>query len=154
MRRAAYATGCALGISLASSACQSPALDGLRGARLYASGSEALEAGDAERAIDALEAAARLVPHASEIQNHLGLAYWQNEEFDRAAAAFDRAIELDCDNDAARVNRAQLLEANAAIPIGTGDAAGQEPVDSDMNAPQASSSGATRVAPSIQGNPP
>ena len=45
------------------------------GARLFRSGTAALDAGDPARAIRDLEAAALLVPEASEVQNHLGLAY-------------------------------------------------------------------------------
>ena len=88
--------------------CASPRFDGLRGARLYASGSRALEMGEARRAVDELETAARLIPHASEIQNHLGLAYWAEGDVDRARTAFDRALELDCDNEAARRNQNRL----------------------------------------------
>ena len=46
-----------------------------RGARLYQSGSRALQAGEVQVAVRDLEEAARLVPDASEVQNHLGLAY-------------------------------------------------------------------------------
>lgn len=93
-------------------ACASPDFfdrhDGLRGARLYASGSDALEKGETARAVSDLEEAARLVPHASEIQNHLGLAYWAGGDLDRARSAFDRALELDCDNAAAQGNRLRI----------------------------------------------
>lgn len=88
--------------------CASPTFDGLRAARLYASGSDALENGEPVRAVTDLEEAARLVPHASEIQNHLGLAYWANGDLDRARSAFDRALELDCDNAAAQGNRLRI----------------------------------------------
>jgi Flp pilus assembly protein TadD len=79
-----------------------------QGARLYASGTRALEAGDSGRAIADLERAVTLVPHASEAQNHLGLAYLQAGRRDDALAAFERAVALDCDNSAARANLALL----------------------------------------------
>jgi Flp pilus assembly protein TadD len=60
-------------------------------ARLYRRGSTALERGEIERA-------ATLVPHASEIQNHLGLAYAASGRDGDALRAFRRAVELDCDN--------------------------------------------------------
>ena len=61
----------ALGLVLVAA----PGCASFAGARLYRSGSQALERGDAEQAIADLERAAELVPHASEVQNHLGLAY-------------------------------------------------------------------------------
>jgi Flp pilus assembly protein TadD len=84
-----------------------------RGARHYAAGSESLERGDPVHALDELSRAAELVPQASEIQNHLGLAYWANGQPEQARNAFDRAIELDCDNTAARQNRRALEEGTA-----------------------------------------
>jgi Flp pilus assembly protein TadD len=85
--------------ALALSGCAS-----FRGARLYDSGTRALERGDAARAIADLEEAASLVPQASEIHNHLGLAYLKAERSDDALAAFRHAVALDCDNQAARHN--------------------------------------------------
>lgn len=81
-----------------------------RAAQLYQSGTAALDAGRAQRALADLERAARLQPDASEIQNHLGLA--QLAAGNRAAAreAFERAVELDCDNQAARRNLSGLRE--------------------------------------------
>lgn len=76
----------------------------LRGGRLYVSGSEALERGETARAIAELEEAAALVPHASEIQNHLGLAYAAAGRDADALRAFRRAVALDCDNHAAQAN--------------------------------------------------
>jgi Flp pilus assembly protein TadD len=78
----------------------------LRGARLYASGSEALEKGQVEIAIDRLERASTLVPEASEIQNHLGIAYSKAGREDDALRAFQHAVELDCTNQAAQENLA------------------------------------------------
>jgi Flp pilus assembly protein TadD len=80
----------------------------LEGARLYESGTRALEAGDSARAIAELERAAELVPHASEIQNHLGIAYLQSGRPDAAREAFERAVALDCSNAAAHDNLARL----------------------------------------------
>ncbi len=82
--------------------------DAWLGARHYGAGTEALERGDARTALEELTEAARLVPRASEVRNHLGLAWWQLGELGRARSAFEQAIVLDCDNEAARLNLARL----------------------------------------------
>jgi Flp pilus assembly protein TadD len=74
------------------------------GARLYRSGTSALDRGEPERAVADLERAAALVPQASEVQNHLGLAYAAVGRPQDAERAFRRAVELDCRNAAAREN--------------------------------------------------
>jgi Flp pilus assembly protein TadD len=74
------------------------------GARLYNSGTAALDRGEAERAIADLELAAARVPEASEVQNHLGLAYAAAGRDDDALNAFRRAVDLDCENTAAEKN--------------------------------------------------
>jgi Flp pilus assembly protein TadD len=78
-----------------------------RGARLYQEGSAALERGEVDRAVADLERAATLVPHASEVQNHLGLAYYAAGRDEDALRAFQRAVELDCDNEQAVHNLAR-----------------------------------------------
>lgn len=83
-----------------------------RGARLYQSGTEALDRGESERAIADLERAAQQVPQASEIQNHLGLAYAAAGRDEEALRAFRRAVDLDCENAAAAHN----LQALATRP--------------------------------------
>lgn len=93
-------------LALALVLVSAPGCTSLVGARLYRSGSQALERGDAEQAIKDLERAAELVPQASEVRNHLGLAYASAGRQREAAAAFRRAVELDCDNAAARRNLA------------------------------------------------
>lgn len=93
--------GCVLPLFLGlSTGCAS-----LRAAQLYQSGSAALERGDVELSIRELEGAATLAPQASEIQNHLGLAYAAADRHERAQEAFDRAVALDCENEAAELNR-------------------------------------------------
>ena len=77
-----------------------------QGARLYRSGSLALERREAATAVADLQRAAELVPQASEVQNHLGLAYSAAGRDQEADAAFRRAVDLDCDNAAARENLA------------------------------------------------
>jgi Flp pilus assembly protein TadD len=81
-----------------------------QGARLYQSGTEALDRGEPERAVADLEGAAARVPEASEIQNHLGLAYAAAGRDEDALQAFRRAVALDCENHAAQQNlRAAVL---------------------------------------------
>jgi Flp pilus assembly protein TadD len=75
-----------------------------QGWRLYSSGTDALDRGDTARAIADLERAAELVPDASEIQNHLGLAYAAEGRDGDALLAFRRAVALDCRNRAAQRN--------------------------------------------------
>jgi Flp pilus assembly protein TadD len=91
-----------------------PACATWEGARLYQSGSQALDRGDPARAIRDLERAAALVPHASEVQNHLGLAYLSAGRPGDARAAFERALLLDCENGAARTNLSALEAAQGA----------------------------------------
>ena len=81
-------------------------------AQFYQSGTRALDRGDTEDAIRDLEAAEALAPEASEIQNHLGLAYRDAGRLGEARSAFARAVELDCDNDAAQRN----LDASRRAP--------------------------------------
>jgi Flp pilus assembly protein TadD len=80
----------------------------IEGARLYREGTRALEAGDAAHAVNALERAAERAPEASEVQNHLGLAYLASGRRGDAVRAFERAVALDCDNAAAQHNLAVL----------------------------------------------
>jgi Flp pilus assembly protein TadD len=86
-----------------------------RGARLYQEGSAALDRGEAERAVSDLEHAARLVPQASEIQNHLGLAYAAAGRDADALNAFRNAVALDCDNEAAAHNLRRAESARAVL---------------------------------------
>ena len=76
----------------------------IEGARLYREGTRALERGDAQAAVRALEGAAERAPEASEVQNHLGLAYLASGRRADALSAFERAVAIDCDNAAARHN--------------------------------------------------
>ncbi len=99
-------------------ACSSlPPVRAIRAARYYAAGSQALDRGDAAVAIAELERAAALMPNASEIQNHLGLAYWSDGREDAARQALGRALELDCDNAAARTNLARLQREQEAAAV-------------------------------------
>ena len=75
-----------------------------RAGRLYEQGTASLDARDSGAAIDDLERAAALAPHASEIRNHLGLAYAQAGRMPDALWAFEHAVALDCDNAAAQQN--------------------------------------------------
>jgi tetratricopeptide (TPR) repeat protein len=102
---------------LAFPACQSAPALAFKGARHYAAGNEALERGDGELAISELQRAAELVPHGSEIQNHLGLAYLSVGQTGRAGEAFEAALALDCENEAARLNLAGLGNAKALESI-------------------------------------
>ena len=79
-----------------------------RGARLYRSGSAALDRGEIQVARVDLSQAARLVPQASEIYNHLGIAQLESGALELARASFERAVQLDCDNQAASANLERL----------------------------------------------
>lgn len=86
-----------------------------RGARLYQSGTAALERGETLVAIAELSEAARLVPDASEVHNHLGIARLEAGRIELARQSFERAVELDCDNQAARENLERLNAASASV---------------------------------------
>ena len=88
-------------LSFSLSGCSS-----YQGARLYQSGTLALDRGDPARAVEDLEHAAQFVPEASEVQNHLGLAYAATGRDADALKAFQRAVDIDCGNLAAVENLA------------------------------------------------
>jgi len=96
--------GCCCLLALFTLALPGVGCASFEGAQLYQSGTRALDAGQTERAIQDLERAAALLPQASEVQNHLGLAYAESGRAEDALAAFRRAVEIDCDNAAARHN--------------------------------------------------
>ena len=98
--------GCALCVALLALGCTS-----FRGARLYQSGTIALDRGDSAQAIAELERAADLLPEASEVQNHLGLAYQAAGRERDAELAFRRAVALDCGN-AAAVENLRVVQAH------------------------------------------
>jgi len=106
----------AVGLVGASLGCETTPIRALRGARHYAAGNDALERGDNVLAIEELEQAAVFVPHASEIQNHLGLAYWSGGELKAARQSFERALELNCENQAAAANLEQL-RISSGVPL-------------------------------------
>ena len=87
----------------------------IEGAHLYRDGTQALERGDAESAVRSLELAAERAPEASEVQNHLGIAYLAAGRRADAVHAFERAVALDCDNVAARRNLA-LVRGDPSAP--------------------------------------
>ena len=106
-----------IGLAIALLAvAQLPGCTAFRAARAYQRGSEALDRGDPLLAIAELESAAILRPEASEIQNHLGIAYTMDGRESAALSAFRRAVELDCDNQAALRNLADA-EALAGRPL-------------------------------------
>jgi Flp pilus assembly protein TadD len=76
----------------------------VEGHRHFEAGNAALDRGDAALAVAELERAAALVPEASEVRNHLGIAYAAAGRHEDALAAFERAVALDCDNRAAAEN--------------------------------------------------
>ena len=99
--------GCALCAVVLALGCSS-----FRAARLYQSGTSALDRGDSTQAVVELERAAELLPEASEVQNHLGLAYQAAGRERDAEFAFRRAVALDCGN-AAAVENLRVAEARA-----------------------------------------
>ena len=113
--RAATLAG-ALAFGVVGVGCESTPMRSIRGARHYAAGTQALTRSDGVLAISELERAADLVPHASEIQNHLGLAYWSDGRMQAAKSAFEKAIELDCENVVALANFERLMRSgNVAV---------------------------------------
>lgn len=110
--RTFQATGLVLGagmLALSLVACAGSApVRAVRAARYYAAGTRALDRGESRAAIEALEFAVDLMPNASEIHNHLGLAYWSEGRSEEALRELEHAVELDCENEAARVNLARL----------------------------------------------
>jgi Flp pilus assembly protein TadD len=100
----------------------------LEAARLYNSGTAAIDRGDSDRAIAELERAATLAPDVSAIQNHLGLAYQGAGRGDDALHAFERAVQLDCENEAAQENLAVTRARLGRVdPSHTATAGGGEP---------------------------
>jgi len=79
----------------------------VEGERLYRSGTQALERGDAESAVADLEAAVARTPGSSEVHNRLGIAYAAAGRSEEAMQEFESAVALDCDNAAARRNLAR-----------------------------------------------
>ncbi|MCH7867927.1 MAG: tetratricopeptide repeat protein [Myxococcales bacterium] len=90
-----------------------------RAARLYNEGTDALNLGDYEIAISRLDRAGQLAPRASEIQNHLGLAFASTGQHEKALSAFEKAVDLDCSNSAAVHNLASE-RASAQSQLKTG----------------------------------
>jgi Flp pilus assembly protein TadD len=82
--------------------------------RLFRSGTAALDHGDSTRAVRDLEAAAGLLPDSSAVHNHLGLAYAASARHAEALREFDRAVEIDCANQAAQTNLARARAAQAS----------------------------------------
>ena len=116
--------GITLLLVLALAGCALSPIREIRGARHYAEGTRALTASDGTTAVLELEQAAELVPQASEIQNHLGLAYWSLGRFEEAQTAFEAAIELDCENEAARVNLERLGRSNSVAADAASEGSG------------------------------
>lgn len=84
------------------------------GARLYLRGTQELDRGEIAQAIATLETAATYAPRASEIQNHLGIAYREAGDSEKALRAFRRAVELDCTNQAAQYNLQHIESTSTA----------------------------------------
>ena len=110
--RTAMLVGALIVVSYAMG-CESSPMRTFRGARHYAAGTEALTQSDPGQAIEELEQAAALIPHASEIQNHLGLAYWSGGRPQAARIAFESAVQLDCENIAAQSNLERLMQSES-----------------------------------------
>jgi Flp pilus assembly protein TadD len=112
MRRAPTAVLLASALVLAAGAgCAT-----FEAARLYHSGTRALERGHTEAAIADLEGAAERVPNASEVHNRLGVAYAAAGRRGAAIREFQSAVELDCANDVAARNLARALAEQEGSP--------------------------------------
>lgn len=86
--------------------------------RAFQRGTAALDRGEAVLAVDELERAAVLAPEASAVQNHLGIAYEAAGRREDAQRAYERAVALDCENEAAGRNLAALRAQGAKPPAG------------------------------------
>lgn len=131
-------------VVLAAAGCQSTSARAFVGARHYAAGTRALREGHTGPAIEELEQAARLVPQASEIQNHLGLAYWSEGRLERAEQAFQQALVLDCDNEPARLNLALLhrqARKRSSGPVPSASRSADAPESSPTSGPRVSGIG-------------
>jgi len=98
-----FAVAAAIALLLSAPGCTT-----WRAARLYHTGTVALEQGDLPRALADLEAAVALVPDASYAHNNLGLAQLSAGRDDLALQSFERATALDCTNTEASENLRQL----------------------------------------------
>ena len=87
---------------------------GVEAVRLERSGTAALDRGDAVRAVGDLERAAEIAPAVSGIQNNLGIAYERAGRRADAERAYERAVALDCGNEAAHANLEALRGETAA----------------------------------------
>lgn len=88
----------------------------LEGARLYRSGTQALERGEPDRAVADLEGAAARVPNESEVHNRLGVAYAAAGRRGDAIREFQSAVALDCSNAVAARNLARALAEQEVAP--------------------------------------
>jgi Flp pilus assembly protein TadD len=98
----------ALALAVAASAAPLAGCASFEAARCFQRGTAALDRGDAAGAVGELERAATLEPHASAVHNHLGIAYEAAGREEDALRAYERAVELDCENRAAERNLAAL----------------------------------------------
>jgi Flp pilus assembly protein TadD len=117
MRSIAAACGVArAGIALAALASAVPLAGcaSLEATRAFERGTTALERGETALAVDELERAAVLAPEVSAVQNHLGIAYEAAGRPSDALRAYQRAVDLDCANEAAGRNLAGLRARRAA----------------------------------------
>ncbi len=87
-------------------------------------GNAALDAGRPAQAVAHFEAAIAVWPEASELHNHLGIALAADGRHRATLAAFERAVALDCDNQAAQQN---LANARAVAASGLLDGPGPIP---------------------------
>ena len=102
--------GLALGLALLASGCAS-----FGATRAFQRGTDALERGEPDRAIAELERAAALVPDSSAVQNHLGIAYEASGRPEEARRAYERSVDLSCENEAAWRNL-RAIDARAPEP--------------------------------------
>ena len=94
-----------------------PTCTSIEAAQHYRSGTVALDRDDPALAVEELERAAVLEPDAAHIQNHLGIAYERVGRRDDALRAYERAVELDCENQAAQANLVKAKDARAAASV-------------------------------------
>ena len=87
----------------------------------YNRGSELLDKGEYDEAIDEFTKAIEIDPNYAEAYNNRGLAYYYTWEYDLAVADYDKAIEIDPDYADAYNNRGNAYADNGQYDLAIAD---------------------------------